>query len=76
MDESDVKIKLNPNQNHRRVSISEIVQVIEVVDSEETISQEVPGIRKDLKKVMLLIYLYFLQGIPLGEHFQINTFRK
>jgi hypothetical protein len=57
----------------RRVSISEKVTIYETsVDSrtQSTISEtnkEKMGARKDSKKIVLLIYLYCLQGIPLGN---------
>jgi hypothetical protein len=43
-------------------------------DAESQISQRKPGnARKDLIKIIFLIYLYFLQGIPLGK--RIAEFR-
>lgn len=57
--ELNVTTRLNPV---RKVSISENVEVIEC--SKESIVM--PGLKKDAKKLALLIYLYFLQGIPLG----------
>lgn len=67
----DVTVKLNSVRSGRRVSIQEEVVFIENTEKsgcEIYVEEEElkPNIRKDLKKVILLIYLYFLQGIPLG----------
>ncbi len=59
-DDSEVKMKLY--QGSRRVSYADVVSI--KVYSLESLPQ---GIRRDLRKVALLIYLYFLQGIPLGK---------
>ena len=68
----DVTVKLNSVRSGRRVSIQEEVVFIENTEKsgcEIYVEEEElkPNIRKDLKKVILLIYLYFLQGIPLGN---------
>ena len=68
----DVRVKLNSVRSGRRVSIQEEVVFIENTEKsgcEIYVEEEElkPNIRKDLKKVILLIYLYFLQGIPLGN---------
>jgi len=46
----------------RRVSIAEVVSI-----KVSPLENHPQGIRIDLRKVALLIYLYFLQGIPLGK---------
>lgn len=56
----------------RRVSIAEKVTIYETsvadTNTQSSGSVVVPtGARKDLKKIMLLIFLYTLQGIPMGE---------
>lgn len=61
----------------RRVSIAENVTIYEtsVADTNTHSSGSVAeptGARKDLKKIMLLIFLYTLQGIPMGERFRAN----
>ncbi len=58
--DSDEMVNLQPGA--RRVSYSNVVTVN--VYSLESLPK---GIRKDLNKVALLIYLYMLQGIPLGN---------
>lgn len=65
---SDTRVNLQSAENGHHESTSHINKdyLKEAECSKTSINKEPSGLGKDKKKVMLLTYLYFLQGIPLG----------
>lgn len=59
-----------PNNENRILETSEFIKhevdmrPMEILD--ETDRPQIGGLKKDTKTILLLIYLYFLQGLPIG----------
>lgn len=53
-------------QLHLEEEEKEREELEEEAKSEKSSVHEKKGLRKDLKTIILLIYLYFMQGLPLG----------
>lgn len=65
---SDTRIKLQSAENGlNHNSVSNVNKdYLKDADRKNSNIQEPKGLGEDRKKVILLTYLYFLQGIPLG----------